>query len=77
MTALSIDELQAVREIAYSLWEKEDRPSGRSLIHWEAALAVRSVAQQTDPLLNEAEAVVDGNPRADFPALMTKDTSGG
>ena len=30
-----------------------------------------------DPLLNEAEAVIDGNPRADFPALMTKDAPGG
>jgi hypothetical protein len=79
MTELSLDE-QAVGVIAYSLWEQEGRPDGRDLVHWEAAQAIHLAAQRTepsDPLIKEAEAVVDGNPRADFQALMTKDTSGG
>jgi hypothetical protein len=68
---------QTVREVAYHLWEQEGKPECRSLIHWEIAEAMCSSAQQMEPLLDEEEAVVDGNPRADFPALMTKDTSGG
>jgi hypothetical protein len=50
------------------------------LAHWEAAQAIHLVAQRTEPseaLIKEAEAVVDGNPRADLPALMTKDTRRG
>jgi hypothetical protein len=79
MTELSLDE-QAVRVIAYSLWKQEGRPDGCDLVHWEAAQAIHIVAQWTEPsesFVKEAEAVVDGNPRADFPALMTKDTRGG
>ena len=42
------------------------------------AVAISPEAPSTsDPILNEAEAVIDGNPRADFPALMTKDAPGG
>jgi hypothetical protein len=71
------DEQDSLREIAYAFWEQEGRPEGRSAVHWELALASQAAGRRTDALLNEAEAVVEGNPRADFPALMTKDTSGG
>jgi Protein of unknown function (DUF2934) len=73
------DEEQAVRELAYSLWESEGRPDGREIAHWELALAVRSDQERNpdDKLDKDAEAVLDGDPHADLPALLTKDVPGG
>ena len=71
------DEQQTIRELAYALWEEEGRPHGRELAHWERAVAMRAAAKQKDPLLDEAEAVIDGDLSADFQALATKDVSGG
>ena len=70
-------EQEAIRELAQALWEGEGRPEGRALAHWEEAVSRYSKAYYDDPLLNEAEAVIAGDPGADFPALMTKDASGG
>jgi hypothetical protein len=73
------DEQQAVRELAYLLWEREGRPEGRELAHWELALSMRSTQarKKDDELSEEAEAVLEGDPHADFSALMTKDVPGG
>ncbi len=73
------DDQQAVRELAYFLWEREGRPDGRDAAYWERANELRSEHHQTpdDPFEMDAEAIVEGSPHADFPALMTKDVSGG
>ena len=72
------DEHQAVRELAYALWEGEGRPDGRALAHWRQAISMRSDgARKEDDGLSTAQAVLDGDPRADFPALLTKDVPGG
>jgi hypothetical protein len=72
-------EEQAIRELAYLLWDREGRPEGRASIHWERALAIRSGQEQLpdDGLAKDAEAVLEGDPRADFPALLAKDVPGG
>jgi hypothetical protein len=67
-------------ELAYFLWEREGRPDGRELDHWELALAMRSdQARNPDDVFakDEEEAVLDGDPHADLPALLTKDVPGG
>jgi hypothetical protein len=58
---------------------KEGRPEGRELAHWELALSIRSTQarKKDDELSEEAEAVLEGDPHADFSALMTKDVPGG
>jgi hypothetical protein len=73
-------EEQAVRELADFLWEREGRPEGRAYIHWHRALAIRSGQRQSpddDGLVKDAKAVLEGDPCADFPALLTKDVPGG
>ena len=35
---MTIDHEAAVRERAYYIWEREGRPQGRELQHWQAAL---------------------------------------
>ena len=70
---------QAVRELAYLLWEREGKPEGRALVHWQRALAMHSDQGQgpDDGLTKDAEALLEGDPHADFPALLTKDVPGG
>ncbi|MGH7210442.1 MAG: DUF2934 domain-containing protein [Acetobacteraceae bacterium] len=79
MSTSDRDEQQAVRELAYLLWEREGGPDGRELAHWGRALAIRSAHERNpyDAFAKDAEAVIDGDPRADFPALLAKDVSGG
>ncbi len=80
MAKLHRGEQEAVRERAYYLWERDGRPEGRDLTYWDMAIAAHSAQQAhhaEDGFAKEAEAVIDGDPRADFPALLTKDVSGG
>jgi hypothetical protein len=73
------NEEQAVRECAYFLWEGEGRPEGRARAHWEIALAIRAhqARNPEDAFAKDTEAILDGDPRADLPALLTKDVAGG
>jgi hypothetical protein len=70
------DTEQSVREAAYFLWEREGRPEGRALEHWTTAESTAAGREQGD-LAADEEAVVKGDPAADFPAVLTKDVPGG
>ena len=65
------NQLHAIREAAYRLWEDEGRPEGRALDHW-----LRASSRPDRPLLDE-EKVLEGRADADMPALLTKDVKGG
>ena len=67
---------QSVREAAYFLWEREGRPEGCALEHWTAAERIVAGREPGD-LAADEEAVVKGDPAADFPAVLTKDVPGG
>jgi hypothetical protein len=62
------DKKQAIRNIAYFLWESEGRPDGRALDFWLQAKAA------TVP---DEERVLARDPDANIPALLTKDVPGG
>jgi hypothetical protein len=72
-------EEQAVRELTYFLWEREGRPEGLALTHWQRARAMYSDHGRVpdDGLTKDTEAVLEGDAHADFPALLTKDVPGG
>lgn len=75
------DKPGSVDALAHSLWEKDGKPAGGENAYRERAAMLLSAAKekdkQDDTMSDEAEAVVDGDPHADFPALVTKDVSGG
>ncbi len=79
MAKSNFSEQQAVRELAYFLWQREGRPDGCAVEHWRRAQAIRSELRRNpeDGFEHDVEAVLNGDPRADFPALLTKDVSGG
>jgi hypothetical protein len=66
---------QSIREAAFFLWEREGRPEGRALAHWTAAQ--RIAVDQEGNLTADEEAVIRGDPAADYPAVLTKDVPGG
>jgi hypothetical protein len=70
---------QIVREVAYSLWEREGRPAGRALDHWVRAIAERAGkdAGAGDEPIEDEEKVLAGRLDANIPALLTKDVPGG
>lgn len=70
------DTEQSVREAAYFLWEREGRPEGRALEHWIAAERIAAGPEAVN-LAADEEAVVEGDPEADYPAVLTKDVPGG
>jgi hypothetical protein len=67
---------QSIREAAFFLWEREGRPEGRALDHWTAAQRTAAHREQGD-LIADEEAVIEGDPAADYPAVLTKDVPGG
>ena len=69
------DTEQSVREAAYFLWEREGRPEGRALEHWRAAQ--RIAAHREGNLTADEEAVIEGDPAADYRAVLAKDVPGG
>ena len=75
------DKEQAVREMAYFIWEREGRPDGRAQDHWmraviEALCEERS-RDRDDEVMEDEEKVLAGRPDANIPALLTKDVPGG
>jgi hypothetical protein len=64
------DQLQAVRERAYFLWEREGCPEGRALDHWHQALTVEAGTE-------DEEKVLAGRTDADIPEMLTKEVPGG
>jgi hypothetical protein len=70
----SHDPEQSLREAAYFMWEREGHPEGRALEHWTAAMEIAAGANALDA---DEEAVIEGDPDADYPAVLTKDVPGG
>jgi hypothetical protein len=70
---------QAVREMAYYIWEREGRPEGRAQDHWVRAIIEGSCEERSreDGLIEDEEKVLAGRPDANIPALLTKDVPGG
>lgn len=69
---------QTIREAAYLIWENEGRPDGCAVDHWMRAVQqVEARLGTQDPLEGDTEAVIEGNPEADYPAVLTKDVPGG
>ncbi len=70
--------VEIVRETAYFIWEREGRPDGHALEHWERA---RAKVFGSDPSghddMPDEEKVLSGRPDANMPALLTKDVLGG
>jgi hypothetical protein len=67
---------QSVHEAAYFLWERDGRPEGLALEHWTAVQRIVANREQGD-LTAVEQAVVEGDPEADYPAVLTKDVPGG
>jgi hypothetical protein len=67
---------QSVHEAAYFLWERDGRPEGLALEHWTAVQRIVANREQGD-LTADEQAVVEGDPEADYPAVLTKDVPGG
>jgi hypothetical protein len=65
----------AIRLRAYFIWEREGRPEGRALHHWNSACAEEREHQ--NELMYEEEKVLAGRLDANIPALLTKDVHGG
>ena len=72
---MQADTEQSVREAAYFLWERDGRPEGLALEHWTAAQRIVANQERGD-LTADEEAVVEGDPEADYPAVLTKDVPG-
>jgi hypothetical protein len=72
---------QAVREMAYFIWEREGRPDGRAQDHWMRAVIEGSCEERSrdrdDEVMEDEEKVLAGRPDANIPALLTKDVPGG
>ena len=72
-------ETASIDALARLLWEKAGKPAGgESGYRQQASKLLDATRDNTDSALpDEAEAVVDGDPHADFPALVTRDVPGG
>ncbi len=70
---------QAIREMAYFIWEREGRPDGRAQDHWVRAINGNFIAEhgRNDEPMEDEEKVLAGRPDANIPALLTKDVLGG
>jgi hypothetical protein len=71
---------QAIREMAYFIWEREGRPEGCDRDHWERAIVEISggdIRGRDDEFLQDEEKIMAGRPDANMPALLTKDVPGG
>lgn len=69
---------RAIREAAYFIWENEGRPDGCALDHWmRAARQIEASRRTGHELAGDTEAVIEGSPDADYPAVLTKAVSGG
>jgi hypothetical protein len=68
------DNNHTVREAAYFIWEREGRPEGKELDHWDRGR--REIEGSNESLLLEEEKVLADLP-ADMPAILTKDSRGG
>jgi hypothetical protein len=70
---------QAVREMAYFIWEREGRPEGRAQDHWQRATAEAFGQERArdDEVMVDEEKVLAGRFDANIPAMLTKDVPGG
>jgi Protein of unknown function (DUF2934) len=68
-----------IREAAYFIWEREGRPTGWALDHWDRAIIETGVdeSHSDDEPLEDEEKVLAGRPDVNMPALLTKDVPGG
>jgi len=69
----------AIREAAYSIWEREGRPDGRAQDHWLRAITEGHVAGSVhdDDHMDDEEKLFAGRTDANLPALLTRDVLGG
>jgi DUF2934 family protein len=72
-------EEHALRERAYSIWERDGRPEGQADDHWKQAIRDRLGEQgkRDDALMEDEEKILAGRSSANMPALLTKDVPGG
>jgi Protein of unknown function (DUF2934) len=79
MPEISHKNEQAVRDRAYSIWEREGRPEGRAHDHWYRAVrqAFRPEPERDDSSMSEEEKVLAGRIDVNMPALLTRDVPGG
>jgi Protein of unknown function (DUF2934) len=70
---------QAVRELAYHIWEDEGRPEGRALDHCRYA-TIQDFGDErlrSDEPMEDEEKILAGRPDANIPPLLTKGVHGG
>jgi len=66
---------QVIRVTAFFIWEREGRPEGRAVDHWERAIIESSTGDGAGE--EDEEKVLAGRPDANMPALLKKDVPGG